>query len=66
MIGYQAQVIPAIFAGLLLSFLELRLRKIIPNAISMIVVPFLSTCSNSIDCSYCSWTDRLENRLCDF
>ncbi|MBS4224998.1 PTS system trehalose-specific EIIBC component [Lederbergia citrea] len=42
MIGYQAQVIPAILAGLLLSFLELRLRKIIPSAISMIVVPFLA------------------------
>ncbi|MEZ7793833.1 PTS system trehalose-specific EIIBC component [Niallia circulans] len=42
MIGYQAQVIPAILAGLLLSFLELRLRKIIPNAISMIFVPFLA------------------------
>ncbi|MCT2347008.1 PTS system trehalose-specific EIIBC component [Niallia taxi] len=41
-IGYQAQVLPAIFAGLLFSFLELRLRKIIPNAISMIVVPFLA------------------------
>jgi trehalose PTS system EIIBC or EIIBCA component len=42
MIGYQAQVIPAIFAGLVFSFLELQLRKVIPNAISMIVVPFLS------------------------
>lgn len=42
MIGYQAQVIPAILAGLLFSVLELRLRKIIPNAISMIVVPFLA------------------------
>ncbi|KAB7670689.1 PTS system trehalose-specific EIIBC component [Bacillus sp. B1-b2] len=42
MIGYQAQVIPAILAGLLLSFLELRLRKIVPNAISMIVVPFFA------------------------
>jgi len=41
-IGYQAQVLPAIFAGLLFSFLELRLRKVIPNAISMIVVPFLA------------------------
>lgn len=41
-IGYQAQVLPAIFGGLLFSFLELRLRKIIPNAISMIVVPFLA------------------------
>jgi len=42
MIGYQAQVIPAILAGLLLSFLELKLRKIVPNAISMIVVPFFA------------------------
>ncbi|WP_071458489.1 PTS system trehalose-specific EIIBC component [Bacillus massilinigeriensis] len=42
MIGYQAQVIPAILAGLLLSFLETRLRKIVPNSISMIVVPFFA------------------------
>jgi len=42
MIGYQAQVIPAILAGLVFSFLELQLRKVIPNAVSMIVVPFLS------------------------
>ncbi|SDN40692.1 PTS system trehalose-specific EIIBC component [Bacillus sp. OK048] len=42
MIGYQAQVIPAILAGFVLSFLELRLRKIVPNSISMIVVPFLA------------------------
>jgi trehalose PTS system EIIBC or EIIBCA component len=30
------------FAGLVFSYLELQLRKVIPNAISMIVVPFLS------------------------
>ncbi|MCU9613402.1 PTS system trehalose-specific EIIBC component [Caldibacillus lycopersici] len=42
MIGYQAQVIPAILAGLLFSWLELNLRKIVPNSISMIVVPFFS------------------------
>jgi PTS system trehalose-specific IIC component len=42
MIGYQAQVIPAILAGLVLAFLETRLRKIVPNSISMIVVPFLA------------------------
>ncbi|MFC5465125.1 PTS system trehalose-specific EIIBC component [Lederbergia graminis] len=42
MIGYQAQVIPAILAGLLLSFLEINLRKVVPNAISMIVVPFFA------------------------
>ncbi|SEM18260.1 PTS system trehalose-specific IIB component, Glc family /PTS system trehalose-specific IIC component, Glc family [Mesobacillus persicus] len=42
MIGYQAQVIPAILAGLVFSYLEKQLRKVIPNSISMIVVPFLS------------------------
>ncbi len=42
MIGYQAQVIPAMLAGYLLVFLEKRLRKVVPEYISMIVVPFLS------------------------
>lgn len=40
MIGYQAQVIPAILAGFVLVYLERAFRKITPNAISMIVVPF--------------------------
>lgn len=42
MIGYQAQVIPAILAGFVLAYLELGLRKIIPNVISMIFVPFFA------------------------
>ncbi len=42
MIGYQAQVIPAMLAGYLLSTLEIKLRKSVPEYISMIVVPFLS------------------------
>lgn len=42
MIGYQAQVIPAILAGFVLSFFELNLRKITPNSISMIIVPFFA------------------------
>lgn len=42
MIGYQAQVIPAMLAGFLLVFLERYLRKIIPQAVSMIFVPLLS------------------------
>ncbi|MBC8589006.1 PTS system trehalose-specific EIIBC component [Paratissierella segnis] len=42
MIGYQAQVIPAMLAGFLLSFSELKLRKVIPQSISMILVPLLS------------------------
>lgn len=42
MIGYQGQVIPAILAGFVLVYLEKFLRKVTPNAISMIVVPFCS------------------------
>lgn len=42
MIGYQAQVIPAILAGFVLAILERKLREIVPNAISMIVVPFFA------------------------
>lgn len=42
MIGYQAQVIPAMLAGFLLAYLELGLRKIIPQAISMIFVPLFA------------------------
>lgn len=41
-VGYQAQVLPAMFAGFTLAYLEIWLRKWVPNAISMIVVPFLA------------------------
>lgn len=42
MIGYQAQVIPAILAAFTLVYLEKFFRKITPQVISMIVVPFFS------------------------
>lgn len=42
MIGYQAQVIPAMLAGFLLAYLERGFRKIIPESISMIFVPLFS------------------------
>lgn len=42
MIGYQAQVIPAILAGFALVYLEKFFRKITPAVVSMIVVPFCS------------------------
>ena len=42
MIGYQAQVLPAIFAALVLVFLEKWLRKVIPGSISMIFVPLFA------------------------
>lgn len=42
MIGYQAQVIPAILAGFTLVYVERFFRKITPEMISMIVVPFFA------------------------
>ena len=42
MIGYQAQVIPAILAAFTLVYLEKFFRKICPAVVSMIFVPFCS------------------------
>lgn len=42
MIGYQAQVLPAMFAAFLLVYLERFFRKVIPDAVSMIFVPLFS------------------------
>lgn len=42
MIGYQAQVIPAILAGFVLVYLERFFQKITPAIVSIIVVPFCS------------------------
>ena len=42
MIGYQAQVLPAILAAFCLVYLEKFFRKITPQVISMVVVPFCS------------------------
>ena len=41
-IGYQAQVIPAMLAAFVLVYLERFFKKITPEYISMIVVPFFS------------------------
>lgn len=42
MIGYQGQVLPAILAAFTLVYLEKFFRKITPQVVSMIVVPFFS------------------------
>ena len=42
MIGYQAQVLPAIMAAFVLVYLEKFFRKISPQVISSVVVPFCS------------------------
>lgn len=42
MIGYQAQVIPAILAAFILVYLEKFWRRVTPDYISMIIVPLFS------------------------
>lgn len=42
LVGYQGSVLPAIFAGWIVSKLELRLRKIIPSIMDLILTPFLT------------------------
>ena len=42
MIGYQAQVIPAILAGFTLTYLERFFKKVVPQVVQMIFVPFCS------------------------
>ena len=41
-VGYQAQVIPAIMAGLTLSYIERFLTKIVPDFLNLIIVPVVS------------------------
>lgn len=41
-VGYQAQVIPAILAGVVLAFIETNLKRIIPAYLYLVVVPFIS------------------------
>ncbi|HCG7973592.1 TPA: PTS trehalose transporter subunit IIBC [Vibrio parahaemolyticus] len=41
-VGYQAQVIPAMLAGIALAFIETRLKRIIPSYLYLVVVPFVS------------------------
>ena len=42
MIGYQAQVIPAMLAAFTLAYLERFFKKIVPQVVAMILVPFCS------------------------
>lgn len=39
-VGYQAQVIPAMLSGIVLSKIELSLKKVVPDVLKMIVIPF--------------------------
>lgn len=41
-VGYQAQVIPAMLAGIALALIETRLKRIVPSYLYLVVVPFVS------------------------
>ncbi|GAM69952.1 PTS system [Vibrio sp. JCM 19236] len=41
-VGYQAQVIPAMLAGIALAFIETNLKRIVPSYLYLVVVPFVS------------------------
>ncbi len=41
-IGYQAQVIPSLLAGIMLAMIERRLKKWIPSSLHLVNVPVLS------------------------
>ncbi|HIF5571407.1 TPA: PTS trehalose transporter subunit IIBC [Vibrio parahaemolyticus] len=47
-VGYQAQVIPAMFAGMALAFIETHLKRIIPSYLYLVVVPFVSLIASVI------------------
>lgn len=38
-VGYQAQVIPSMLAGLALAFIENQFKKVIPNFLHLVIVP---------------------------
>ena len=41
-VGYQAQVIPAMLAGVVLAMIETSLKRIVPAYLYLVVVPFVS------------------------
>ena len=41
-VGYQAQVIPALLAGVFLAWVETNLKRIIPAYLYLVIVPFVS------------------------
>ncbi|MDN3679232.1 PTS transporter subunit EIIC [Vibrio tapetis subsp. quintayensis] len=42
LVGYQGTVLPAIFAGWFVSYLERNLRRFVPAAMDLILTPFLT------------------------
>lgn len=42
LVGYQGTVIPVLLSVYIMSFIEKRLRKVVPNVLDLIVTPFLT------------------------
>ncbi len=47
-VGYQAQVIPAMLAGMALAFIETSLKRVVPSYLYLVVVPFVSILASVI------------------
>ena len=41
-VGYQAQVIPSVLAGMALAWIEIRLKKLTPDYLYLVIVPVVS------------------------
>ncbi|WP_387467468.1 PTS trehalose transporter subunit IIBC [Photorhabdus sp. RM323S] len=41
-VGYQAQVIPSLLAGITLGWIEIQLKKVVPSYLYLVVVPVVS------------------------
>ena len=39
-VGYQAQVIPALLAGAFLAWFELKLKRLVPDYLHLVIIPF--------------------------
>lgn len=47
-VGYQAQVIPAMLAGIVLAYIENFLKKITPSYLYLVIVPFIALTTSVI------------------
>lgn len=48
MVGYQGTVLPILLAVLVMGFLEKRIRKIVPDALDILLTPFLTLIISAI------------------
>ena len=66
MIGYQAQVIPAMLAGFMLAYLEIFFRKLYPSVDLNDLCSIVFIVTNCFSCSRYFRSYRLDSRKLDF